>query len=33
VLLPNVAILIPYLLLVTVLLWRPQGLGRSRVSP
>jgi branched-chain amino acid transport system permease protein len=33
VLLPNFAILIPYLLLVAVLLWRPQGLGRSRVSP
>jgi branched-chain amino acid transport system permease protein len=33
VLLPNVAILIPYLLLVAVLLWRPQGLGGSRVSP
>jgi branched-chain amino acid transport system permease protein len=33
VLLPNFAVLIPYLLLVIVLLWRPQGLGRSRASP
>lgn len=32
VLLPNVAVLVPYLLLVAVLLWRPQGLGRGRAS-
>jgi branched-chain amino acid transport system permease protein len=32
VLLPSVAVLAPYLLLFIVLLWRPQGLGRGRVS-
>jgi branched-chain amino acid transport system permease protein len=32
VLFPSVAVLAPYLLLFIVLLWRPQGLGRGRVS-
>ena len=32
VLLPSVAVLAPYLLLFAVLLWRPQGFGRGRVS-
>lgn len=32
VLLPSVAVLAPYLLLFIVLLWRPQGFGRGRVS-
>lgn len=32
VLLPNFAVLVPYLLLVIVLLLRPQGLGRGRTS-
>lgn len=32
VLFPSVAVLAPYLLLFFVLLWRPQGLGRGRVS-
>lgn len=32
VLLPNFAVLVPYLLLVVVLLLRPQGLGRGRTS-
>jgi branched-chain amino acid transport system permease protein len=29
---PTLAVLSPYLLLFIVLLWRPQGLGRGRVS-
>jgi branched-chain amino acid transport system permease protein len=32
VLLPNFAVLVPYLLLVVILLLRPQGLGRGRTS-
>ncbi len=32
VMLPSVAVLAPYLLLFAVLLWRPQGFGRGRVS-
>lgn len=32
VLFPSVAVLVPYLLLFGVLLWRPQGFGRGRVA-
>lgn len=32
VMLPSVAVLAPYALLIVVLIWRPQGLGRGRVA-
>lgn len=31
-LIPDIAVLLPYILLIVVLLWRPQGIGKGRVA-